>query len=267
MRRHGYAIIVGLTLIAAGMSAADAREAAWQPLFNGRDLTGWTAKVVGHRAGDNFADTFRVKDGVIRVSYDGYDGRFRDRFGHLFYRTPYRFFRLRLKYRFLSPHLPDTPEWAFSNSGIMFWGQTPGSMALDQDFPASVEFQLRGRVDATPRPTGSVCTPGTTIEYAGKRDLRHCIDAAGPTIADGQWVEAQLDVLPSGDIVHKINGKDVIRYRAIELDPADATARPLIAGNGGSLTLSGGTISLQSEGHPVEFRDIEIQRIEGGEQK
>ncbi len=260
MRRHGLAGLLGLTLLASA-PIAQAKDAPWQTLFNGRDLSGWTPKIVGHKAGDNFANTFRVSDGLIRVSYDGYDGQFKNRFGHLFYKMPYRHFRLKLTYRFMPTHLPDTPEWAFSNSGIMFWGQTPQSMALDQDFPVSIEFQLRGRVDDKPRPDGSVCTPGTTIDYQGKRDLRHCIESSSPTIADGQWVKAELEVLPAGDIIHKINGQEVIRYRGVEYDPADPTAKPLIDANGGSLVVSGGTISLQSEGHPVEFKDIRIQPI------
>lgn len=261
MRRSHFASLLGLTFFAATISPAQAKDAPWQSLFNGRDLTGWTPKIVGHPAGDNFANTFRVADGAIHVAYDGYDGRFQDRFGHLFYQTPYRYFRLKLKYRFVSTYLRDTPGWAYSNSGIMFWGQTPSSMTLDQDFPASIEFQLRGRVDDKPRPSGSVCTPGTTIEYQGQRDQRHCIDSSSPTIPNGRWVEAELEVLPSGEIVHKIDGQEVIRYRAVEYDPADATAQPLIAAQRGALMLSGGTVSLQSEGHPVQFKDIKVQPI------
>jgi hypothetical protein len=44
-------------------------------LFNGRDLTGWTPD---HplQTYENYADTFRVEDGILRVSYDKYDGDF-----------------------------------------------------------------------------------------------------------------------------------------------------------------------------------------------
>ena len=37
--------------------------------------------------GDNFGDTFRVEDGVLKVSYDKYP-KFDGKFGHLFYKTP-----------------------------------------------------------------------------------------------------------------------------------------------------------------------------------
>ncbi len=44
----------------------------WKPLFNGRDLSGWTVKIAKHPLGENYADTFRVEDGIIKVYYDKY---------------------------------------------------------------------------------------------------------------------------------------------------------------------------------------------------
>lgn len=253
-------LLLGVALPA---TAEPPQSGKWQSLFNGRDLSGWTPKIVGHKAGDNFANTFRVQDGAIRVSYDGYGGQFKDRFGHLFYKTPYSHFRLRLKYRMLSPHLPDTPEWAYANSGIMLYGQTPQTMGLNQDFPASIEFQLLGQVDDKPRPTGSVCSPGTNIRLNGKTDLPHCNVSNGPTIPKGEWATAEVEVNRAGEVIHRINGLEVIRYDRITLDPNDkeTDTRALIAKQGGKLALTGGTISLQSEGNPVEFKDVEIQQL------
>ena len=47
-------------------------QTEWIQLFNGKDLTGWTAKIRGHELGNNYADTFRVVDGKLVVSYDKY---------------------------------------------------------------------------------------------------------------------------------------------------------------------------------------------------
>jgi hypothetical protein len=47
-------------------------EGRWIPLFNGKDLEGWTPKITGYEAGENYGDTFRVEDGVLKVSYDKY---------------------------------------------------------------------------------------------------------------------------------------------------------------------------------------------------
>ena len=44
----------------------------WVQLFNGKDLDGWTPKITGYPLGENYADTFRVENGVLKVSYDKY---------------------------------------------------------------------------------------------------------------------------------------------------------------------------------------------------
>jgi hypothetical protein len=49
----------------ADWRAAPARD--WQDLFNGRNLDGWVVKIATHDLGDNYADTFRVENGLIRV--------------------------------------------------------------------------------------------------------------------------------------------------------------------------------------------------------
>jgi hypothetical protein len=81
---------------AQGRAGAD----GWQPLFNGKDLEGWTPKITGYPVGENFGDTFRVTDGVRRVVYDKYDN-FGGRFGHLFFKTPFSHYLLRIEYRFV----------------------------------------------------------------------------------------------------------------------------------------------------------------------
>ena len=43
----------------------------WVKLFNGKDLTGWTPKIRYFELGDNNRDTFRVRDGLLQVRYDG----------------------------------------------------------------------------------------------------------------------------------------------------------------------------------------------------
>lgn len=251
-------------LLAAALFLAAAQPAAsaerWKPIFNGRTLDGWIPKIARHPLGDNYKDTFVVDHGAIRVSYAGYD-RFAAQFGHLIYKTPLKAFRLRLQYRVLPSTLPDIPAWAHSNSGVMFMGQAPETMTLNQSFPVSIEFQILGPDGPGPRPTGSVCTPGTNIYIDGAMAVPHCTTSHGPTIPDGTWVKLELEVLPSGDITERINGAEVMRYNRPELDPRDADARPLIAARNGNLTLTEGYISLQSEGHPVEFKDIEVQQI------
>lgn len=254
-----------IALIAASITASagvakPAPAPKWHRIFDGRSLRNWTPKIVGQAAGQDMRKTFVVRNGAVRVSYAGYD-RFDNKFGHLFYDKPLKFFRLRLRYRFLEPGLVDTPAWARRNSGVMFLAQPVEQMGRDQDFPVSVEFQFLGRDGSGRRATGSVCTPGTNIEIEGKVAPDHCTTTPnGPTIPTGQWVNVELDVLPSGQIEHRINGKVVFRYANVTLDPADPIAKPAIDA-AKALPLRAGYIALQSEGHPIEFADIAIQEL------
>jgi hypothetical protein len=244
-------------------AAREVQAGPWRPIFDGRTLDGWTAKIAKHPVGENYRQTFVVDHGAIRVSYAGYD-KFDSQFGHLFYNTPFKAYRLRFTYRFLDPSLPDTPTWARSNSGVMFHSQSADSMTLDQPFPVSVEFQLLGRDGDAPRPTGAVCTPGVSITFDGVRAKEHCTSPINaPTIANGVWTKVELEVLPNGEVFQKINGLVVQHYAGLALDTEDTVAtgaKPYIVARGAQ-PLTQGYIALQSEGHPIEFKDIEIQEL------
>ena len=257
-----------LALCAGAQAGAETVKAGpWRPLFDGRTLEGWTPKVAKHPAGENYHQTFVVHHGVIRVSYAGYD-KLDGQFGHLFYKTPFKAYRLRLNYRFLTEGgLPDTPAWARSNSGVMFHSQSPQSMTLDQSFPVSVEFQLLGDKRDAPKATGAVCTPGVNITFDGVQAKDHCTPPVnGPTIANGTWTKLELEVLPNGEVFQKINGAVVQHYAGLTYDPKDTVApgaQAYLAAHGDA-PITEGYIALQSEGHPVEFKDIEIQELTAG---
>jgi hypothetical protein len=253
---------LALLLLSLPASCASSPEAdGWRPLFDGRSLAGWTTKITGLPLGEDPLRTFRAEDGAIRVSYERYD-RFEKRFGHLAYRTPYSAYRLRFEYRFTGRWLPDVEPWQQSNSGIMLHGQPPETMTRDQLFPVSIEVQLLGAERAEPSPTANLCTPGTHVVMNGRLEKTHCINSAGPVLPNGRWVEAEIEVDRAGNFTHFVEGKPVLRYSAAQYDPEDADARPLIAAAGGKLAVSGGYIYLQSEGHPVEFRNIAIRPLD-----
>lgn len=239
-------------LLSAGTVAA-AEE--WIPLFNGRDLDGWTPKIKGYELGENFGNTFRVEDGVMKVSYDQYDS-FDETFGHIFYKTPYSNYRLRIEYRFVGEQIKGGPGWAFRNSGAMLHCQDPASMRKDQDFPVSIEVQLLGGKGSGVRTTSNLCTPGTNVVMDGKLETKHCINSTSETYHGDQWVTAEVEVHGHGIVKHIMEGKTVLEYTESQYDPRDEDAERLI--KDGDLKLSGGYISLQSESHPVEFRKVEL---------
>ncbi|MEZ5938441.1 MAG: DUF1080 domain-containing protein [Hyphomonadaceae bacterium] len=238
-------------------------EGQWRALFDGHTLDGWTPKIRGHALGDNYRDTFRVQDGAIRVSYDRYD-QFSESYGHLFYQAPFRFYRLRLEYRFYAPPLPETPDWARYNSGVMILSQPPETMAQSASFPVSIEAQILGPVEGEARTNGNVCTPGTHIVLNGQLETRHCINSRTSAQPNGQWHSIEIDVLPDGRIIHRLNGAVVMEYSGAQLDPDGgmADSKPLVAAQDGRTDIVDGYISLQSEGSPIEFRNIEVMTLD-----
>jgi hypothetical protein len=138
----------------------------WVPLFNGKDLSGWTIKIAKRPLGENFANTFRVEDGILKVSYDGYE-KFDEQFGHLFTNLAYSHYILRLEYRFTGTMMADAPKYVNLNSGVMLHAQPPQSMRFDQGFPASLEMQFLADEGKGERSTGNLCTPGTHVEMGG----------------------------------------------------------------------------------------------------
>ena len=169
-------------------------------------------------------------------------------------------YRLRIEYRFVGAQVPGGPGWAIRNSGAMLHGQTPESMTLDQDFPCSIEAQFLGGGGTNPRTTLNLCTPGTNVEIGGKLFTPHCTNSKSKTYHGDQWVTAEFEVLGNEVVRHLLDGQVVLEYQRPQLDPKDANAQALI--KDGQLQLDRGTISLQSESHPIDFRKVEIMVLE-----
>ncbi|MCK7532205.1 MAG: DUF1080 domain-containing protein [Marinilabiliales bacterium] len=135
----------------------------------GRILTAGISRSRDHALNENYKNTFRVEDGVMKVRYDEYD-KFNDEYGHIFYKEPFSHYKLRIEYRFVGEQVPGGPAWAFRNSGVMLHSQSAASMLLDQDFPVSIEAQFLGGDGISERTTRNVCTPGTHIVMNGAAD-------------------------------------------------------------------------------------------------
>ena len=242
-------------------SNVEAPKPEWIQLFNGRDLDGWVPKITGYELGVNHADTFRVEDGVLRVSYDGYE-TFDGRFGHLIFGTPFSHYWLRVEYRFVGEQCPGGPGWAFRNSGVMLHGQSPESMLVEQAFPVSIEAQMLGGDGQQERSTANLCTPGTHVEKNGELVTQHCTNSTSSTYHGDGWVTFEMEV-HGGDLVrHWMDGKVVLEYERCQLDESDPDAQRLLAA-GQPLQLEEGYLSLQAESHPLEFRKVELLVLEG----
>lgn len=231
----------------------------WIQLFNGENLDGWIPKIRYHELGENWKNTFRVEDGLMKVSYDEYD-EFNETFGHIFYKAPYSNYKLRIEYRFVGEQAKGGPGWALRNSGAMLHCQDPATMEKDQDFPASIEAQILGGDGKRKRTNMNLCTPSTNVEMRDKLITRHCINSKSDTYHGEQWVTVEMEVRGGESITHIINGEAVLTYDKPQLDPTDPYGKALV--KDGDVTLTGGYISLQSESHPIHFRKVELMVLD-----
>lgn len=249
-----------LALSLAFSLSARAADNEWKSLFNGKDLTGWTIKIAKHPLGENYRDTFRVEDGILKVYYDKWD-RFDRQFGHLYTNQAYSNYILRLEYRITGKAPEDSPPWAKLNSGVMIHSQSPLSMTLEQEFPASMEFQFLATGATAGKQTANVCTPGTNLVLNGKFTEDHIIDSHSKLFPVDQWVSVEIEVHGNQQVIHRINGEEVLRYEHPQLDPKDESAQRLLAA-GAPLQLSFGHIALQAESQPLWFRNIQIKQLD-----
>jgi hypothetical protein len=255
--------LLGLALLAAAPLSAqnDPAQKDWIPLFNGKNLDGWSPKITGYALNENFGNTFRVENGVMKVSYDQYD-QFRNRFGHIFYKDKYSKYRIAVEYRFVGEQAKGGPAWAVRNSGIMIHGQPPETMGKDQDFPISIEVQLLGGTGSGERTTANLCTPGTNVVRNGALFTTHCLNSTSKTYNGDQWVRVEVEVLGSERITHFVEGQPVLSYEKPQIGGGSVSNfDPAVKKDG--MLLSEGSISLQSESHPVEFRKVELLNLVG----
>jgi len=244
----------------------------WESLFNGKDLTGWDIKIKDHPLNENYKNTFRIEDSMIRVVYNDYK-KFDNQFGHLYTTKPYSYYKLKLQYRFVGEHLVDAPEWADRNSGVMLHSQSAQSVNLNQNFPVSLEFQFLCGNGKDTVPTGSVCTPGTFITYKGKPFLDHIKNSNSKTYLKNEWINAEAEVYGDSLIRHIINGDTVLTYTNPMIGEGFVSKTnnwtwagitdSLIWINKANTPLKEGHIALQAESQPVDFRKIEILDLVG----
>ncbi|MCA0132501.1 3-keto-disaccharide hydrolase [Winogradskyella alexanderae] len=234
-------------------------EENWINLLEKNNLDDWTVKVKGYPAGENYNNTFKLENGVLKVDYSGYNDEFNNRFGHIYYKEPFSNYKLRLDYRFIGNQVADAASWAFKNSGVMIHCENPNQISLNQNFPVSIEVQLLGGDGTNDRPTANLCTPGTHVEIDNELVTNHCINSNSLTYHDEQWVKLEIEVYSDSLVKHFINGEKVMEYTNLIYGGEFASdASVPLEGE----PVKSGYISLQSESHPIEFKNIELLELE-----
>ena len=272
-------ILLYLLTISVVFAQKKTNQKDWQPLFNGKDLTGWDIKIAGQPVNDNYKNTFRVQDGMLRVMYDEYQN-FDDKYGHLYYKTPYSHYILKYQYRFQGNQTKGGAVWNVRNSGVMFHSQSAQSLSFGQGFPVSLEMQLLGGLGkggnaGATRHTGNLCTPGTQVSMKGGLRMEHCIDSDSKTYDGDQWINAELIVLGDSVAHQIIEGDTVLTFEKLQIGGgfvdgnmnwkaggiSDEHAEAWIKKDG--TALGEGYIALQAESHPIDFRNIELLNLVG----
>ena len=234
----------------------------WIQLFNGKNLDGWVMKFTGYPLGENYNDTFRVENGLLRVSYDKW-GEFGNKFGHIFYKNAkFSHYIVAVEYRFVGEQTKGGAGWAFRNNGVMLHCQAPETMGKDQDFPISVEAQLLGGGPTGERPTANMCSPGTEVFRNGAMVKSHCVNSTSQTYRGDQWVRVEIEVHGSEQVTHRIDGKTVLEYGKLQIGGGNVSNfDPAVKKDGAPL--GEGYIALQAESHPTEFRKVELLNLSG----
>lgn len=256
---------------------ANQEEEEWISLFNGSDLSGWDIKIAGRPINDNFKRTFVVEDSMLRVKYDQYE-EFDDLFGHIYYKEPFSYYKLKLNYRFLGEQLKGGATWNVRNSGVMLHSQSAASNELSQHFPISVELQLLGGLnDGQKRTTGNVCTPGVIVQMADTLNYDHCINSSSKTYDGDQWIHAEAIVMGGEEMTFIIEGDTVLNFQKPQIgdgnymkwgSPFDWAKfgikrdAELWKSKAGQI-LESGYIALQAESHAIDFKNIELLNLCG----
>ncbi|GAA3620753.1 3-keto-disaccharide hydrolase [Flavivirga jejuensis] len=239
------------------INSSDVKQ--WVSIFNGKNLNGWIPKFYHHDLGDNYANTFRVKDGVIQVNYDGYT-KFGDRYGYLFYHKPFASYHLKFEYRFTDQWMADAASYTYRNSGVMFHSQAPETILKEQNWPISIEYQiLAEETEGIPRPTGNTCSPA---EFFVNNEMtpQHCVSSSSNTYKWDEWIKGEIIVYRDSLITHIVNGKEVLQYRKPQIEGGTVKRNNSVIKVEGK-RLTEGYIGLQAEGQGIEFKEIKIKEL------
>ena len=267
-------IILAAVLFSQSLVAADV---AWQPLFNGKDFSGWESFLSKPDKTWDVAGLKRNTNGVYRepigkgrdplkvFTVETVDGQpaihiSGQGFGTITTSGTFTNFHLRLQMKWGERRWASRAT-ARRDSGLLYFVHgEPGVMS--GNWPRSIEFQIQEQDIGDLYPIGTqisvnVKKQGTNLwvyDPQGESRLfeknRRCVKMGDVEKPRGEWNTLDLFCV-NGDSVHVVNGQVMMRLQnAKRVDGAEPAP------------LTSGAISLQTEGAEVFFRNVEIQPIE-----
>jgi len=183
-RRKTISSLCCVSLVAAAIGTCVLAEENTIRLFNGKDLTGWTAEF--SKEGVKMEDVWRVEEGLLKCS--GKPS------GYVRTQGEYENYVLALDWRW-------TPGGQGGNSGVLVHASTPRALNV---WPKSIEVQLHSGN------AGDFWVIGTELDVEreaerkkGRRHLNLTDDSENPI---GEW--NHMEITCQGDrITVKVNGQ------------------------------------------------------------
>jgi Domain of Unknown Function (DUF1080) len=176
---------------------------------------------------------------------------FGGRCGNLYYNRRLTNYRIKVTYRFQEPLVKNPVPWGKNNSGLMIFAIDPATVTGDPQFPPLIEIQLLG---SPSQPGGggttspNYCEPGgmTMQQHTGSCGKNGTGRTPNPA---AQWTTVEADVRVTG------------QTRVYQLPD---TTNPVLTMSGPryqNAAVTGGYLALQSEGQPVECKDILLKEL------
>lgn len=196
-----------------------AAEEGFTPLFNGKDLSGWTT-YLDPKKGAKPEDVWSIEDGVIKCK--GHVP------GYLLTDKEYGDYVLRVQWRWPGPK--------GGNSGVFVH-----VVGQDQIWPKGVEAQLAADHAGDFWLVGEYKLDVDKAKQDPKVSRHYFRTKDGVEKPLGEWNQYEI-VCEGGTVTLKVNGETVNVGTGAEIPK--------------------GKILLQSEGTPIEFRNIEIKPLD-----
>ncbi len=254
-------------------------EEPWRPLFNGKNLDGWSTfmtkpdptwevpglkrdaagkylEPIGKNRDPLKVFTVELVDGrpAIHVSGQGFGVMTTDEvFGNVHVRVQVKWGESKWGSKLKSPR----------DAGLLYFGHSePG---FDHEtWPRSIEFQIQehdmgdlfalgAQITVNARHEGRLWLydpKGEPTLFVQKAPIgNRCVKLGDPEKPKGEWNTLDL-ICFNGDSIHVVNGVVVMRLHGAQRLDGSAPA-----------PLASGQISLQTEGAEVFYRDVAVQKI------
>lgn len=258
---HIVRVLAALATLSVCATQAQSGTEAWEPLFNGKNLDGWTVAYANPAIDSRPASAlFEVADGAIHAYSKDAAGTAQSQ-AYIQTTSDYSDYHLRLEYRWGEKKFLPRLDLV-RDAGLLYhvYGAEPDA------WPRSAEFQIQEgdtgdlwaistRATSTKNPeTGVYATPekgGTPVTvgaYDGFERVRH----AQLNLEKPGW--NTIDLIVRGDsAVYMVNG--VVNMTVTDLKSFDVASQSWVR-------LDHGKIALQAEYAEVYYRNIQIKKLE-----